>query len=295
MAAAIASIEPMSSRCTGATSAITPTSGSAMAVSSAIWPGPRIPISSTSASVPAGASSTVSGSPISVLRFSRLATVRSRWASIAARMSLVDVFPTEPVIPTTGQPSARRHAVARRCSAASGSSAAMQHARWRRTGRRRRARAPRARPTRRPRAPAARSARRRRARRAGPTKRSPGPAARESMTARAGPAPGAAPARRAARPRRGATCSGDHARTQRLAGDGDVVERAPCGRPRTPGSARGPCRRRRRRRPAAASRDRALDRRAPVDRRARRIGVRRRPAAISAMIASGSSSAGCRR
>ena len=73
-----------------------------MAVSSAIWPGPRIPISSTSASVPAGASSTVMGSPISVLRFSRLATVRRRWASIAARMSLVEVLPTEPGDPDHG-------------------------------------------------------------------------------------------------------------------------------------------------------------------------------------------------
>ena len=55
---------------------ITPTSGSAIAASSAIWPGAAHAISSTSTSVPAGAPRTVSGSPISVLRFSRLATVR---------------------------------------------------------------------------------------------------------------------------------------------------------------------------------------------------------------------------
>ncbi len=52
-AAAIASIVPSSSRCTGPTAVMTPTSGAAIAVSSAIWPAPRIPISSTSACVPA--------------------------------------------------------------------------------------------------------------------------------------------------------------------------------------------------------------------------------------------------
>ncbi len=56
---------------------ITPTSGSQIAVSSAIWPNPRIASSSTSTSVPCGAASTSSGSPISVLKFSReAATVR---------------------------------------------------------------------------------------------------------------------------------------------------------------------------------------------------------------------------
>ena len=50
LAAAIASSEPSSSRWAGPTLTITPTSGSAIAVSSAICPGPRIAISSTSAS-----------------------------------------------------------------------------------------------------------------------------------------------------------------------------------------------------------------------------------------------------
>ena len=54
---------------------ITPTSGSAIAASSAIWPAPRIAISSTSTSVPAGALRISSGSPISVLKLAREATV----------------------------------------------------------------------------------------------------------------------------------------------------------------------------------------------------------------------------
>ena len=44
-----------------------------------------------------GASSTVSGSPISVLRFSRLAWTAP--GSSARAMSLTEVLPTEPVIP----------------------------------------------------------------------------------------------------------------------------------------------------------------------------------------------------
>ncbi len=67
LVAAIASIEPSSSTCTGPTLVITATSGSAIAQSSAICPGPRIPISSTRTSVPSGAPSMASGMPISVL------------------------------------------------------------------------------------------------------------------------------------------------------------------------------------------------------------------------------------
>ena len=55
---------------------ITATSGSAISASSAICPAPRMPISSTSTSVPAGALRISSGSPISVLKFARDATVR---------------------------------------------------------------------------------------------------------------------------------------------------------------------------------------------------------------------------
>ena len=72
-AAATPSSDPTSSRWTGPMFVITPTSGSAIAASSAICPNPRIAISSTSTSVPAGAASTASGSPISVLKFAGLA------------------------------------------------------------------------------------------------------------------------------------------------------------------------------------------------------------------------------
>ena len=54
-ASAIASRVPSSSRCTGPTFVIAATSGSAISQSSAIWPRPRIAISSTSASVSGGA------------------------------------------------------------------------------------------------------------------------------------------------------------------------------------------------------------------------------------------------
>src|SRR3954451_16202001 len=221
--AAIASMLPSNSRCTGPMLTITPTSGSAIAASSAIWPAPRIAISRTRTSVPGGAPRTVSGSPISVFRFCAVATTRRCGASIPASRSFVEVLPVEPVMPITCARSARRHAVARRPSAESGSSAA-------RTTPGGAEPAPFAcrEPTSTPHAPASNAcgansepstlspAR--------PTNRSPRPTARESMTTRAGPsARGAGAASRA--PAACATRSGDQSRTQRLAGDGDVVER----------------------------------------------------------------------
>ncbi len=107
----------------GPTFTITPTSGSATATSSAICSSPRMAISSTSASVSGGASRIDSGSPISVFRFWRLACVRRWGVSRASRMSLVEVLPVEPVMPTTGASSSRRHARASAWSAASGSGA----------------------------------------------------------------------------------------------------------------------------------------------------------------------------
>src|SRR3954449_11614026 len=221
--AAIASMLPSSSRWTGPMLTITPTSGSAIAASSAIWPAPRIAISSTSTSVPGGEPRTVSGRPISVFRFCAVATTRRCGASIPASRSFVDVLPVEPVMPITRARSARRHAVARRPSAASGSSAA-------RTTPDDDDPAPFAcaAPTRTPHAPAASACGAKRPPSTlppmSPTKRSPAPTARESMTTRAGPpACGAGAASRA--PAACATRSGDQSRTQRLAGDGDVVER----------------------------------------------------------------------
>ena len=96
---------------------ITPTSGSAIRASSSICPNPRIPISSTSTSVPSGAASTASGSPISVLKFAGLAATRRCGAISAAISCLVEVFPTDPVTPMTAASNARRQAVASRCSA----------------------------------------------------------------------------------------------------------------------------------------------------------------------------------
>src|SRR3954452_5068493 len=221
--AAIASMLPSSSRCTGPMLTITTTSGSAIAASSAIWPAPRIAISRTSTSVPGGAPRTVRGSPISVFRFCGVATTRRCGASIPASRSFVDVLPVEPVMPITRARSARRHAVARRPSAASGSSepgttpddddpapSACDA------------------PPRTPQAPPPSACGAKRPPStlspASPTKRSPSPTARESMTTRAGPpARGAGAASRA--PAACATRSGDQSRTQRLAGDGDVVER----------------------------------------------------------------------
>ena len=69
--------------------------------------------------MPVGAASTVSGRPISVLKFSRLAWTRP--GSSAAAMSLTEVFPTDPVMPIVRAPSSRRQARARRPSASSGS------------------------------------------------------------------------------------------------------------------------------------------------------------------------------
>ncbi len=123
-AAAIASSEPSSSRCAGPTLTITPTSGSAIAVSWAIWPGPRIAISRTIASLSAAAPRSARGRPISVLRFSGVADTLSCPASSEARMSFVEVFPVEPVTAITDAPrapSSRRHSRASAWSAARGS------------------------------------------------------------------------------------------------------------------------------------------------------------------------------
>src|SRR3954452_11567072 len=221
--AAIASTLPSSSRCTGPMLTITPTSGSAIAASSAICPAPRIAISRTRTSVPGGAPSTVSGRPISVFRFWAVATTRRCGASMPASRSFVDVFPVDPVTPMTCARSARRHAVASRPSAASGSSAASRTPLFA-AG----AASACEGPTSTPHAPDSSACAANRPPSTfspmSPTKRSPAPTARESMTTRAGPpACDAGAASRA--PAACATRSGDQSRTQRLAGDGDVVER----------------------------------------------------------------------
>ncbi len=243
LAAATRSTVPSSSRCTGPTFTITPTSGSAighqlgdLALRRA-WPSraPAPPCRAAPRGWSAAARSPCSGS-------ARLAWVR-RWAARSAvRMSLVEVLPVEPVTPTTLAPSSRRQPRASACSAASGSSAAIttppaqaaRRARVRRARRRLRRPAPRA--AKRP--PSARWPRR-------PTNRSPGWTSRVSTTARprspaaGSPAtsrpPAAAAIQSARRPFTRAT-SAPRAPPGRR-------RRAPCARPRTPGPARGPCRR----------------------------------------------------
>ena len=92
---------PSSSRCTGPMLVTMPTSGRAMAHSSAIWPMPRMPISQTTTSVSGSMRVRVSGRPISLLCPPSAATVRACGRQSAARMSFVEVLPVEPVIPTT--------------------------------------------------------------------------------------------------------------------------------------------------------------------------------------------------
>ena len=191
LAAAIASTEPRSSTCTGPTLVITATSGAAIAQSSAIWPTPRMAISSTRTSVPGGAASTASGRPISVLKFSGLA-----WTSagrIARQTSFTDVLPVDPVIPTTRAPSSSRQARASDWSAARGSLApriqlSPSAAPTRRCAASSR---PHCAPTRIPQAPASRAAAPNSppsARSPGrPTNRSPSRTSLESITTRCGP------------------------------------------------------------------------------------------------------------
>ena len=72
-----------------------PRSGRAIAQRSAIWPKPRIASSTMQTSVSGSSRQSVSGTPISLLKFASVATSRGRPAS-AARMSFVEVFPVEP-------------------------------------------------------------------------------------------------------------------------------------------------------------------------------------------------------
>ena len=104
---------------------ITPTSGSQIAASSAIWPAPRIASSSTSTSVPNGAARISSGIPISVLKFAREAAILRCGVIIAAIRSLVVVFPTDPVTAITKAARSFRHARASAPSAGSGRSEEM--------------------------------------------------------------------------------------------------------------------------------------------------------------------------
>src|SRR5690242_17686969 len=92
-----------------------------MSRSLGISPGTLAPASTTSASASSGAPRIVSGTPTRLLRFPVVACTRYEVASTARIISLVLVFPLDPVIATTGLPGAsrRRRARARAPSAAS--------------------------------------------------------------------------------------------------------------------------------------------------------------------------------
>ncbi|CAB5069056.1 unannotated protein [freshwater metagenome] len=101
LARATPSIPPRRSVWAAATRVTTPTVGRATVQSRAISPSPRIPISSTSASLSSGALRTVAGSPQSLFRLFSLAAVRQRAPSTSRARSFTLVLPTEPVMPTT--------------------------------------------------------------------------------------------------------------------------------------------------------------------------------------------------
>ena len=82
-----------------------------------MWPMPRAPISTTTAWVPSGALSSVSGTPSSLLNDWALAAVTRRSLRMLARRSFTDVLPTEPVIPNTGLGSRVRAKRPAACSA----------------------------------------------------------------------------------------------------------------------------------------------------------------------------------
>ncbi|SKZ46215.1 Uncharacterised protein [Mycobacteroides abscessus subsp. abscessus] len=124
-ARATASMLPKSSRCTPSTRVMMPTVGCAIEHSSSMCPTPRAPISTTAASVSSGALKSVSGRPSSLLNDFSLAAVRNVVESSPASRSLVDVLPTDPVIPTTRSGSRRRAARPRSASASAVSSTVM--------------------------------------------------------------------------------------------------------------------------------------------------------------------------
>ncbi len=100
-AAAIACRLPNSPRWAAPTLRTRPIAGGAMAHSAATCPAPRAPISATRNRVVLSHRSTVSGSPISLLKEPADATVGPRAGSRCASTSLVLVLPLDPVSPTT--------------------------------------------------------------------------------------------------------------------------------------------------------------------------------------------------
>ena len=81
---------------------MTQVSGRAIFASRCISPKSLIPISRTAISSSSLRRNTVRGSPSSLLKFPSVFKVRYFWESTAAIISFVLVFPTLPVMPTTG-------------------------------------------------------------------------------------------------------------------------------------------------------------------------------------------------
>ena len=121
LALAIASREPNMPRWDSPTLRTTPTAGRARRARAAMWPGPRAPISTTTAWVPGSIRARVRGRPTSLLNDAWLATVSRRVARTAASRSLVVVLPLDPVTATTVAAERSRTAVPRAARAARGS------------------------------------------------------------------------------------------------------------------------------------------------------------------------------
>ncbi len=106
--AAIASRDPMVSRWATPTLVITAMSGRATAASAAISPGLLMPISQTPNSCRSSAESTVSGRPMWLFKFPRVAVTANSTPSTAVNRSFVEVLPELPVMPITVRPSSSR-------------------------------------------------------------------------------------------------------------------------------------------------------------------------------------------
>ena len=94
--------EPSLSRWLSPTVVTTAISGRAIAESVEISPGSFEPISTTITSTSVGIESSVSGTPMRLLRLSGVACTARVIPSAARVRSFVVVFPTDPVIATTG-------------------------------------------------------------------------------------------------------------------------------------------------------------------------------------------------
>ena len=116
-ASTIEAHDPKTSMCATPTLVTTTTSGRAIPERSLTSPSRRAPISAMTTSVSAAAPSRVSGSPTSLLNDPGLAWTRKRVLTTASARSFVEVFPFEPVIPTTVAPVVARSSAANRIRA----------------------------------------------------------------------------------------------------------------------------------------------------------------------------------